>query len=126
MPDHQEDARQQGCKGCTSEIWRLDGDTIVSLTGTLDSHHVAEVHEVLVGLCEQKPSRLIVNLSAVDYMDSSGIGTLVEVLRRTKAYNGTLVLCGLNEGVRDVFEMTRLDKVFRICSTEDEARHLPV
>ena len=84
-------------QGCTSEIWRIDGDTIVSLAGTLDLHHVAEVHEVLVGLCEQKPSRLIVNLTAVDYMDSSGIGTLVEVRRRVKAYNGTLALCGLNE-----------------------------
>ena len=54
-------------------------------------------------------------------MDSSGIGTLVEVFRRVNAYKGQLALCGMNDRVHGVFEITKLDKFFKIFATESEA-----
>jgi anti-sigma B factor antagonist len=94
---------------------------VVSLVGAVDLHHTPGVHKALVTACEERPRRLVINLTEVTYMDSSGIGTLVEVFRRVNGYQGKLVLCGLNERVRSVFEITKLDKFFSIHSTEDEA-----
>lgn len=101
---------------------RSVGDaTVVALQGEIDMHHTPGVQRVLSQAYEKKPSRLVVNLEDVTYMDSSGIGTLVETLRKIKAYDGKLVLCGMNERVHSVFEITRLDQFFTIVATEEEA-----
>ena len=106
---------------CVKEVRRAGRDTVVVLVGMVDLHHTPDVHEALVTVCEQRPRQLVINLTEVSYMDSSGIGTLVEVFRRVNAYKGKLALCGLNERVHSVFEITKLDKFFRIFATEQEA-----
>lgn len=106
---------------CIREIRRLGKDMVVALAGAVDMHSTPMVHKVLVSACEEKPQRLVIDLGAVSYMDSSGIGTLVEVFRRVNAYKGKLALCGLNERVRSVFEITKLDKFFQIYATQSEA-----
>ncbi len=101
---------------------RREGDaTVVSLQGEIDMHHTPGVQRALSQAYEDKPSRLVVNLEEVTYMDSSGIGTLVETLRKVKGYRGKLVLCGLTERVHSVFEITKLDQFFTIVGTEAEA-----
>jgi len=110
-----------GSSSCIKEV-RQDGSAaVVSLTGEIDLHHTPEVHKTLVAVCDRKPTRLVVDLAEVTYIDSSGIGTLVEVFRRVNGYQGKLVLCGLNERVRGVFEITKLDRFFKICNTQAEA-----
>ena len=94
---------------------------VVTLRGAVDLHHAPAVHKALISACEQRPIRLVVNLTEVSYMDSSGIGTLVEVFRRVNTYKGTLALCGMNERVLSVFEITKLDKFFKLFTTEVEA-----
>ncbi len=106
---------------CIKSVRQAGADTVVELAGAIDLHHTPDVHRALVEACEQRPRRLVINLTGVSYMDSSGIGTLVEVFRRVHAYKGQLVLCGLNERVRSVFEITKLDKFFHIFATESEA-----
>ncbi|MBI4579261.1 MAG: STAS domain-containing protein [Planctomycetes bacterium] len=106
---------------CVKEVRTVGADIVVVLAGAVDLHHTPQVHKALVGACEERPRQLVVNLTEVSYMDSSGIGTLVEVFRRVNAYKGGLALCGLNERVRSVFEITKLDKFFKIFATESEA-----
>lgn len=106
---------------CVKQVRQVGSDTVITLTGAVDLHHTPGVHKALVAACEERPRRLIINLTEVSYMDSSGIGTLVEVFRRVNGYKGQMVLCGLNERVRSVFEITKLDKFFKIHSTENEA-----
>jgi anti-sigma B factor antagonist len=65
-------------------------------------------------LAADQPALLIVNLSAVQYMDSSGVATLVQALQQVKRYNGRLVLVGPNERVRSIFQIARLDSIFEI------------
>ncbi|HSW44469.1 MAG TPA: STAS domain-containing protein [Phycisphaerae bacterium] len=103
------------------EIRQKDGATLVTLMGEVDLHHTPEVHKALVAACREQPQKLVINLDAVTYLDSSGIGTLVEVFRRINGYGGKLVLCGLSDRVHSVFEITKLDRFFRICKTEAEA-----
>lgn len=106
---------------CVREVRREGDAIIVALSGEIDLHNVPEVRQALVGACEEKPQRLVVNLEQVAYMDSSGIGTLVEAYRRVKTYEGKLVLVGVGSRVRSLFEITKLDKFFKIYPSEAEA-----
>jgi len=108
-------------ENCVKEVREKGSAIVVVLTGTVDMHHTPEVHKALIAACNLKPERLVINLEKVTYMDSSGIGTLVEVFRRVNAYHGKLGLCGLNDRVYSVFEITRLDKFFKIYESEAEA-----
>ncbi|MHC4443987.1 MAG: STAS domain-containing protein [Planctomycetota bacterium] len=103
------------------EVRQESSAAVVVLSGDIDLHHAPVVHEALVAVCDDEPSRLVINLSGVDYMDSSGVGTLVEVFRRVNAYKGELGLCGMNDRVRSIFEITKLDHFFKIYATEEEA-----
>ncbi|MCB9858534.1 MAG: STAS domain-containing protein [Phycisphaerales bacterium] len=103
------------------EVRRVDGGTIVSLSGDVDLHHAPALHAALVQVANERPNRFILDLKDVPYIDSSGVGTLVEVFRRVSAYKGKMVLFGLNDRVRSVFEITKLDRFFNICATEAEA-----
>jgi anti-sigma B factor antagonist len=65
--------------------------------------------------------RVIVDLEDVPYMDSSGVATLVEAMQTARREKTDLVLCGLQDKVRSVFQIARLDMVFTIVDTVDEA-----
>jgi anti-sigma B factor antagonist len=107
---------------CIREVVHEDGDIIVRLSGEIDLHQSPAVHNVLVTACESRPARLIVDLEHVTYLDSSGIGTLVEIYRRVNGYGGMLALCAMADRVHSIFEITRLDHFFRIFATVAEAR----
>jgi anti-sigma B factor antagonist len=63
---------------------------------------------------------IVLDLSEVDFIDSSGLGALVSLLKRM-APKGTLAVCGLREAAFNMFRLTRMDKVFSIYSTRSEA-----
>jgi anti-sigma B factor antagonist len=65
-------------------------------------------------MIEKKPPRLIVDLARVSYIDSSGLAVLIEGMRNVEEYGGKFALAGLQEPVRTVFEIARLDQVFQI------------
>lgn len=69
----------------------------------------------------ERPGRLVIDLSSVPYMDSSGVATLVEAMQGAKRSGGRLVLCGMQDRVRSIFEIARLDTVFTIVDTADRA-----
>ena len=103
------------------EVRRQHQATVVVADGEIDLRHSPEFHKALVELCAEQPKTLVIDLSRVSYMDSSGVGTLVEIYRRTKGYGGELVLVAPSARVRSVFEITKLDQFFKIKPTEAEA-----
>ena len=100
---------------------REESGTIVHLHGEIDLHHSPGLHEALVEICSEKPARLILHMSEVSYIDSSGVGSLVEIYRRLKRQNGAFVLVAPGPRVMSVLEITRLDKFFAIVNTQEEA-----
>ncbi len=90
-----------------------EGDVDLSASPSLRSR----MHEAL----DKRPPRLVINLAGVDYMDSSGVATLVEGLQIARRGSTTLVLANLQDRVRSVFEIARLDTVFTIAASLDEA-----
>jgi len=76
----------------------------------------------LLNLTKAKTKAGLVDLANVKYMDSSGVATLVEALQQVGKYGGKLKLANLREAVKDVFELSRLDKVFDIYQNIDDAK----
>jgi len=96
------------------------GSTIIDVTGDIDMGTSPGFRKTLMDSLKSAP-RLIVNLRDVRYVDSSGIASLVEVLKEARGTGKRLVLYGLNKAVREVMQLTRLSKVFEIRETEEEA-----
>lgn len=94
---------------------------IVHVDGEIDLRTSPQLRTRLLQIVERKPARLIVDLTRVGYMDSSGVGTMVEIKRMVERRGGAMVLAGLQPRVRGVFEITQLDKFFVIASSLDEA-----
>lgn len=102
---------------------RTEGEQVIlTVSGEVDLHSSPELRGELLEALEGRPQRLIIDLSGVTYMDSSGVGTIVEAKRRADKAASTLVLTGLQPRVRSVFEITQLDKFFKITDSVDEAR----
>ena len=98
-----------------------DSATILDIFGEVDLYSSPEVRSALLQLVEAETAVIVVNLNNVTYIDSSGIATLVEGLQEMEKYSGKLKLTNLRDAVRNVFELSSLDKVFEIHDTLEEA-----
>lgn len=95
--------------------------TVVELSGDVDMHSSPEARRAFLALIDAKTPKIVVDLSNVTYIDSSGLATLVECVQGLSKYDGALRLVGVNEKIRDVFLLARLDKVFDIRDDLDAA-----
>jgi len=103
------------------QVEEKNGASLVTLEGELDFHSSPELREKLNALTDKKKDKIIVCLQNVAYMDSSGIATFVEALQKSKKYQGKLVLAELTAPVRSVFEIAKLDSIFDLAASLDEA-----
>ena len=108
-------------KGTIKNIRRTERGTVVEACGEIDLRYQPEFQQALLKVCEEKPPIVVVHLGQVEYMDSSGVGTLVKIAHTLKGQQGRLVLVAPTERVRSIFEITTLDKYFTILDTEEEA-----
>jgi len=76
---------------------------------------------VIDNLLASGATRLVINLEHVNYVDSAGLGALIEMQRKTKAKGGGLKLCHLGPKLREALEMARLLPLFETCPTESAA-----
>ncbi|MAB82518.1 MAG: anti-anti-sigma factor [Phycisphaerae bacterium] len=98
-----------------------DGATIVRPQGDIDLSSSSILRTSLQESSQSAEGKLIIDLANVQYMDSSGVATLVECLQLCRRAGTTLLLCQLHERVLSVFQIARLDGVFEIIPTMDEA-----
>jgi len=86
----------------------------IRVIGDVTIHSSPRLREQLKPLFTGKTQEIRVALNGVDFMDSSGIATLVEGLQWSRQTGGSFVLVGMQENVRDVFSLAKLDTVFDI------------
>ncbi len=98
-----------------------EGVEVVGLEGELDFNSSPKIRLEFAGLVEKKPARILINLRKVNYLDSSGLATFIELFQKVKRYGGKLVLFNLADAVRNVFEIAKLDSIFHLAKTEREA-----
>lgn len=94
---------------------------VVRPVGEVDIYTAPRLKEHILNTLEQGDARLVVDLSSVDFMDSSGLGVLVSALKRTKDLDGELRIVCPKGGVLKIFSITGLTKVFGIDATLEEA-----
>ncbi len=101
---------------------RNDKTTIFDLSGDIDFANSPEVRQsVLREIRENRVARVVVNLSSVHYIDSSGVASLVEGLKASRDLGSRFILFGLSTAAREVLQLSRLLKVFEIYDSEEEA-----
>ena len=98
-----------------------DRPNVLPLEGEIDLHISPNVTASLSMMIEKKPKQLIVDLSRVTYIDSSGLAALIEGMQNVEEYGGKFALAGLQETIRTIFEIARLDQVFQIFPDLDAA-----
>ena len=102
-------------------IREKDSVKIVDLKGEVDLYNSPSLRTEFSSLLKKKEKAILINLKQVNYIDSSGLATFVELLQKMSAYGGKLKLTGLGRSIRNVFEVSRLDGVFSILDSEADA-----
>jgi len=101
---------------------RTEGErTIVAVGGEIDVYTAPKLREQLIDLVSNGHYHLIVDMEAVEFLDSTGLGVLVGGLKRVRAHDGSLRLVCDQERILKIFRITGLTKVFPIHASVDEA-----
>ena len=98
-----------------------DGAKIIALSGDIDMYTSPEFRKQLLRMVDQRISVIMVDLTDVAYIDSSGIATFVEGLKGMMSYSGRLKFFGMPERVKEIFNFSKLDKVFDMYGSMEDA-----
>ena len=102
---------------------RVNNITVMLIDGnSLDASNAKDFKRAVAPVVAENP-KLIFDLSALQFVDSSGLGAILSCLRQLHATGGALKLCGMNRPVRALFELVRMHRIFDIHSTREEAVH---
>jgi anti-sigma B factor antagonist len=105
---------------CTTEL--REGRTVLVVgEERLDASNSGDLRETMLGILEPGGQQLVIDLSQVNFIDSSGLGALLSGFKSANLRSGSLVLAGLQSRVQSMFELTRLHRVFDIYSSVDDA-----
>lgn len=98
-----------------------NGISIFRMTGDIDINTAPDLKTSFDGVTKHSGIKVILNLKKVDYVDSSGLATMVEILKKLRNNNGSLKVTNLSAKVKGLFEITKLTQLFDILNEEDEA-----
>ena len=99
----------------------LDKITIFDISGDIDLATSPQLRKALLReFREVKMPRVVLNLGAVRYIDSSGVASLVEGLKASRDVGSRFILLGLNKTLREVLQLSKLVKIFEIYENEEQ------
>ena len=93
---------------------------IVDITGDIDLKVTPQLRKMLFEALKESP-KVVVNLTGIRYIDSSGIAALIEALNESQRLKRQFVLFGMNQRVHEVFKLTHVIQIFQIVDTEEQA-----
>ena len=96
---------------------------IIGLEGEVDVYTAPQLKQQMIVLLEKGAREIVVDLTKVDYLDSTALGVLIGGLKRLREVEGNLMLICPSARIRRVFEITGLDKIFDIHNSEGDARN---
>ena len=103
------------------KLANVEGVTVLEIRGRVDSLTAPALGEKLMGAIAAPNTRLIADMSGVDYLSSAGLRVLLLAARHADQTRGKLVLHGLNSRVGEVFDISGFSSILTICVTRDEA-----
>jgi anti-sigma B factor antagonist len=87
-------------------------ESILSIAGELDALSVQDLRPVIDQIADGRPSKVCVDLSKLRLIDSSGVGAIVSLFKRVKAYDGDLAVVGVHDQPLAILRLLQLDRVF--------------
>ncbi|MCS7056282.1 MAG: STAS domain-containing protein [Thermoflexales bacterium] len=94
---------------------------VVGLSGRFDAHEVPQVRQALMQATNRTKGHVVIDLGGVNFIDSSGLACLVQGMKYCREHGADQILCNLQQPVRIIFELTRLDRAFKIMVSVEEA-----
>jgi anti-sigma B factor antagonist len=94
---------------------------LLELSGRVDASCSGQLKDTVTAMIDAQKKKILIDLSAVNFIDSSGLGMLVACLRSATKTGGALKITSLQESPKKLFEVTRLDRVFEIFDDRDSA-----
>ena len=98
-----------------------DGVAILKVEGQLIVGNRQELKGLVQEGLDRGERKFVIDCTQTGYIDSSGLGALVSLSRKVREQGGELRIAGLNDDLRALFELTKLDTLFHISPTADEA-----
>ena len=100
---------------------KLNDVAICILEGEVNISNSPELRKAFDGIIKRQDKKVLVDFSNVSYIDSSGLATLIEMFQRLKKIGGALRFSNLDQKVKNVFEVTKLHKLFEIFDAREAA-----
>jgi anti-sigma B factor antagonist len=98
-----------------------DGITVLSLVGNLDAATAAGLKEEVVALSDAKKKSVAVDMARLTLIDSTGVGVLISLFKRTRAQGGAVHFAGLAGQPKEIFRLLRLDRSLDLHAKLDDA-----
>ncbi|MDO8683456.1 MAG: STAS domain-containing protein [Armatimonadota bacterium] len=95
---------------------------LIELEGEVDVYTAPQLKQQMISLLEEGKIEMVVDLTKVEYLDSTALGILIGGLKRVRERDGNLPLICPSPRIRRVFEITGLDKIFDIYNSENDAK----
>jgi anti-sigma B factor antagonist len=100
---------------------RKAGAVILALSGKLDATTAKTFEEKILGVIDSGAQRLVVDLSLLEYVSSSGLRVFLLAAKRLQSTDGKIVLCSMKDHVRQVFDLAGFSSILSIYSSRDQA-----
>lgn len=94
--------------------------TVIELSGILDGIRGNELRREISGILATRADILLLDMKELKFIDSSGLGALVSAMQMVRNANGKLFVCSINDQVRMLFELTKMDRIFQIFADQEE------
>lgn len=93
---------------------------VIQPSGILDGINANELRREISDIVENGANIVLVDFQDITFMNSTGLGALVSTLRTVRSAGGELFICSLNEQVKMIFTLTKMDRVFKMFPDRDE------
>ena len=103
------------------KIREIGDVTIIDLEEDIITEHVEEFDEIFESLLSKSKYNIVINFRNINFLCSSGLGVIVSVFKKLKEQGGAIKLLNMNDRVRRLFEITRLNKLMEEFDDEDSA-----
>jgi anti-anti-sigma factor len=103
-------------KSTLLDLYHLDHHTtVIELDDRIDYESINSIRSQVMDVTKTSSKVLVLDMQNVSFIDSSGLGLLISVMKVMRAKNGKLVLSGMNENISSLIEITQIDHLFEIC-----------
>ncbi len=93
------------------DLNRRQDESVLSITGELDALSVDDLRPVIESIADDRPSKVLVDLSKLRLIDSSGVGAIISLFKKVKAYDGSLTVVGVRDQPLAILRLLQLDRV---------------